>query len=185
VLHSDVVFRSSVYRETVRHFEKTPGLASSVKRGDRIGSWTVLHPDVRDRFPQADDNTIVLRGELEGVRVLLLSDLGKPGQNALLERTADLRADIVVSGIPVQTEPLADALLDAIQPGLIVITDSEYPATQRASPKLRERLETRGVPVLYTREAGAVTLRLRDRRWEARPMIGATQAKPPTDGNRP
>ena len=183
VLHSDVAFRSTVYREIVRHFQKTPGLASSAKRGDKLGAWTVLHPEPGDRFPQADDNAIVLRGEVEGVRVLLLSDLGKPGQNALLERTADLRTDIVVSGIPVQTEPLADALLDAIQPRMIIITDSEYPAPQRANAKLRERLEARDVPLVYTRESGAVTLRLRDGRWETRTMAAAIRMKPSVGGN--
>jgi len=174
VLHSDVTFRSTAYREIIRHFEMTPALASTVKRGDRLGAWTVLHPDPVDRFPQADDNTIVLLCDLEGVRVLLLSDLGKPGQNALLERTPDLRAEVVVSGIPVQTEPLADALLDAIQPRMILITDSDYPAPQRASSKLRERLGARGVPVFYTRETGAITLRLRDGQSEVRTMTSAS-----------
>jgi competence protein ComEC len=172
VLLSPVAFRSGAYREMLQHFERRPGRAMSVQRGSLIADWTVLHPAGADRFPQADDNTVVLRGELEGVRVLLLSDLGKPGQNALMERTTDLRADIVVAGVPTQTEPLADALLDVIQPKLIVITDSEFPATQRASRKVVERLNRRGVPVLYTRETGAVTFTLRRGQWEARTMSG-------------
>jgi beta-lactamase superfamily II metal-dependent hydrolase len=123
---------------------------------------------------------VVLRAELEGVRVLLMSDLGKPGQNRLMERTADLRADIVVAGVPAQSEPLADALLDAIRPRLIIIADSEFPATQRASRKLSERLGRRDVPVFYTRETGAVTLWLRSGSWEARTMNGIriTDANP-------
>ena len=115
---------------------------------------------------------MVLLGELEGVRVLLLSDLGKPGQNALMQRHPDLRADIVLSGVPARTEPLAEALLDGIQPGLILITDSEYPATRRASRPLRERLAARNVPVLYTRETGCVTLTGRQGAWEARTTSG-------------
>jgi beta-lactamase superfamily II metal-dependent hydrolase len=132
---------------------------------------------------------VVLRGELEGVRVLLLSDLGKPGQNALMERGADLAADIVLSGVPTQSEPLAGALLDAAQPQLIIITDSEYPATQRASRRLRDRLEAREVPVLLTRETGAVTLSMRGGRWEVRTMsgmriagsVGQRKPVPPTE----
>jgi beta-lactamase superfamily II metal-dependent hydrolase len=132
-----------------------------------------LHPDDSDRFTQGDDNTVVLRGEIEGVRVLLLSDLGKRGQNAVINRSPDLRAEIVISGLPNQSEPLAEALLDALQPQLIVITDSEYPASQRASLRLRERLAARNVPVLYTRETGAITLVLAKGRWKARPMSGS------------
>ncbi len=173
VVFSQVSFRSGAYREAVGQFGQTPGLTQTVRRGDHLGSWTFLHPDESDRFSQADDNTVVLHGDIEGVRVLLLSDLGKPGQNTLMNRWPDLRADVVISGLPNQTEPLADALVDALQPQLILITDSEYPASQRASPKLRERLAARNVMVLYTRETGAVTLILAQRRWTAMPMRGS------------
>jgi beta-lactamase superfamily II metal-dependent hydrolase len=90
-----------------------------------------------------------------------------------MNRWRELRADIVVSGLPNQGEPLADALLDALQPQLIVITDSEHPASQHASPRLRERLAGRNVPVLYTRETGAITLILAKGRWTAKPMVGS------------
>ena len=70
----------------------------------------------------------MLLGNFSGARVLLLSDLGRDGQSALLARTNDLRADIVIAGLPNEGEPLCDALLDAIQPKVIVIADSEFPA---------------------------------------------------------
>jgi ComEC/Rec2-related protein len=168
VMFSPISFRSGAYREAVEYFGKTPDRTQTLRRGDRLGAWTMLHPDEDDRFSQADDNAIVLLGHIEGVRVLLLSDLGKPGQNALLNRWPDLRADIIVSGLPNQTEPLAGALVEALQPQLIIITDAEYPAGQRAPPKLRERLLAHRVPVILTRESGAVTLTLRAGRWSER-----------------
>jgi beta-lactamase superfamily II metal-dependent hydrolase len=78
----------------------------------------------------------------------------------------------VVSGLPAQGEPLAEALLDTIRPRVIIITDSEYPAGARASHALRERLARRHVPVLYTRECGAVTIEIRARTWRVRGMRG-------------
>jgi beta-lactamase superfamily II metal-dependent hydrolase len=63
-------------------------------------------------------------------------------------------------------------LLQAIQPELVIITDSEFPATKRASAKLRERLERRGVPVIFTREAGAVEISLHKTRWDIRTIGG-------------
>lgn len=99
------------------------------------------------------------------MRILLLSDLGQPGQKALLNQTApgDLHADIVVAGLPWNSGPFTDALLlDAIQPKVIVIADSEYPATKRASPVLRQRLQQRNVPVIYASESGPVTFVLRE-----------------------
>jgi competence protein ComEC len=172
VFISPVSFRSTAYRQLIKYFEERPGSTGILRRGGRLGPWTVLHPDETDHFPQADDKPVVMIGEIEGIRVILLSDLGKQGQNALMERCSDLRADIVVSGVPLQNEPVAGLLLDAMQPQLIIITDSEYPAPQRASPRLRERLASRGMPVLYTRQTGAVTLKTRQSRWEVTAMSG-------------
>ena len=171
-VRSPVAFRSAVYREIIQEFSRRTNLLHTVKRGDAMDGWSVLHPAATDRFPQADDNAIVLRADLRRTRVLLLSELGKPGQNTLLERERDLRADIVVSGIPTQTEPLADALLDAIQPRLIVISDSVYPATARASRKLRERLAERNIPVIFTSETGAATIIFGENSWEVRSASG-------------
>jgi beta-lactamase superfamily II metal-dependent hydrolase len=102
----------------------------------------------------------------------LLSDLGRAGQSALLAGTNDLRADIVVAGLPDGSEPLSDALLDAIQPKVIVIADSEFPATRRASRELKNSLEQRGIPVIYTRGSGAVKIMTDKSGWKLQTMNG-------------
>jgi competence protein ComEC len=172
VLTSDARFRSSAYRRIVEELRKDGDRVQSVNRGETIGHWTVLHPAKEDDFARADDGALVLRGDFDGTRVLLLSDLGRPGQNALMEREKDLRADIVIAGLPEQGEPLCDALLAAVRPKFIVITDSEFPATKRAGVRLRQRLEERGVMVVYTRRAGAATFELRQGIWTARTAEG-------------
>jgi competence protein ComEC len=174
---SPVRFRSPVYRQILKHFTYRPGKLRTVSRNDRLGFWTVLHPDPGDRFPQADDNPLVLSAVIGGQRILLLSDLGRPGQSALLQRTPDLRADIVITGLPVQPEALGEALLDAIQPRLIIVADSDFPAAERASPGLHERLAQRRVPVIYTRTAGTATIEWRKHDWELRTMSGIRISK--------
>lgn len=172
IYSSTVRFRSPEYRKFQAEPAGNLSERNSLKRGDQIGPWTVLHPDAKDRFPKAGDNALVLRGEIGGARVLLLSDLGRLGQDALLERAPDLRADVVVSGLPADGEPLNDALLAAIQPRVIVIADADYPATKRANKALQERLARSGVPVIYTRVAEAVMLEARRNSWELRAMDG-------------
>jgi len=113
-----------------------------------------------------------LKAVLHGTRVLLLSDLGRAGQNTLLQRTSDLRADIVVAGLPAADEPLSNSLIEAIHPRLVIISDSEFPISERASLKLRIRLRRTKLPVLYTRSAGAVSLEFRDGSWALRTMNG-------------
>ena len=172
VVTSPVRFRSSVYRQTITVIEQTPGRHKIANRGDAIGAWTVLHPAATNQFAKADDNALVLKGEIHGARILLLSDLGRPGQSALLALTNDLRADIVVAGLPAEGEPLGDALLAAVQPKAIIVADSEFPATRRAPAALRERLEQRDIPVCYTRQTGAVTMVLKPGGWKLRTMDG-------------
>jgi len=171
---SSAPFRSPGYRDILQSLEKTPSRREIINCGDAFLDWAVLNPNATNHFPRADDNALVLRGAFPAARILLLSNLGRPGQEALLERAGDLRADIVVAGLPEQNEPLKDALLDAIQPRLIIVADSESPATRRASHTLRKRLEKRGVAVLYTSELGAVKILLRGKRWEAETLDGVS-----------
>jgi competence protein ComEC len=172
VVTSPLSFRSRIYRDIIEGIGKTPGKREVVHAGERFGNWTALNPVETNHFARADDNALVLRGDFEGMRVLLLSDLGQPGQEALLGRNVDLRADIVVAGLPDEGEPLKDSLLEAIQPELIVITDSDLPEQRRASRTLRERLERRGVPVLCLRETDAVMVSMRSGTWKVETMRG-------------
>jgi beta-lactamase superfamily II metal-dependent hydrolase len=169
---SSVPFRSPAYRHIIAEFEQPPARHKIINRGDDTGCWRVLHPEATNNFPRADDNALVLLGTYSGARVLLLSDLGRAGQDALLARTNDLRADIVVAGLPNTGEPLDDALLAAVRPKVVVIADSEFPATRRAGSALKARLAGQKVPVIYTRTAGAVTILARPNDWELQTMDG-------------
>jgi len=172
VFASPVRFRSQAYRRIAAELLANPSRGRTIQRGNRVGGWQVLHPDASDRFPQGDDNALVLMGTFYQTRVLLLSDLGRPGQETLLKRGDDLRADIVIAGLPEQGEPLSDGLLAAIQPQVVVIADSEFPATKRASQGLKDRLAQHGAAVIYTRTAGAVTLTVSKSGWELHAMNG-------------
>ena len=90
----------------------------------------------------------------------------------MLAGTNNLRADIVVAGLPTEGEPLCDALVGAIRPRVIVIADSEFPATRRASRALRERLEQKKIRVIYTRTAGAVKIVTDKSGWKVETMGG-------------
>jgi beta-lactamase superfamily II metal-dependent hydrolase len=172
VLTSSVRFRSPVYRQIVRDLERDPRRWRQINRSDQVGHWTVLHPEARDRFSLAGDHAIVLRGQFAGTSVLLLSNLGRAGQNALCARAADLQSDLVITGDAAGGEPLNDALLDAIRPQAIILHAGESPARNRTGDPWRARLGRRDIPVLYTDEAGSVTVTFRPRRWEVKSMDG-------------
>jgi ComEC/Rec2-related protein len=172
VFTSPVPFRSHAYRQTIARLDQTGGRHQLVQPGDAIGNWQVLYPSATNRCSQADDNSLVLLGNLHGLKILLLSDLGHAGQESLLSQTNDLRADIVVAGLPENSEPLNERLLARLQPKIVVIADALFPATKRASAELSERLQQHDFKVIYTRLAGAVTVHARPERWIVQTMDG-------------
>ncbi len=149
--------RSPGYKQFTAALEKTPKRCQLISDGDSILGWTVLSPASFTRLKPADDNAVVLRKEINGVSVLLLSDLSRAGQRDLLERHPDLRADILIAGLPARDEPACDWFLDTVKPRWIVIADSEIPAPRRASPKLRERLARQSASVIFCHDVGALT----------------------------
>jgi competence protein ComEC len=174
---SGVKFRSSAYRDAVENFEKPNSRHKILNCGDTVGYWRVLFPSATTNVAKADDAPLVLLGDFHGTRILLLADLSRSGQSELLALTNDLRADVVVAGLPAEGEPLCDALIDAIRPKVIVIADSEFPATRRASRSLKERLERTKIPVIYTRASGAVKMVTDKAGWKLHAMDGRTFQK--------
>jgi competence protein ComEC len=169
---SPVHFRSPAYRTAIATFSDPPGKLKIVASGDRLLNWTALHPSSEDHFSQGEDNAMALLGQFGPTRVLLLSDLGRSGQSALLQRHPDLKTDILVCGLPSHSEPLSDALLTQLHPQLIIITDAEFPASARAPSKLRDRLSTNSAPVVYTRSCGSIIIEFTKTGWSLRTMDG-------------
>ena len=163
--------RSKAFTEFVREAERLEIPQRHVAAGDGFAGWRVLHPAADDKFAAAEDNVLVLARELAGIRVLLLSDAGRNAQRRLLA-TGQVRADLVVGGIPHEGEPLGDALLEAIAPQVIVVESGEYPAPVRLKAATRDRLARRDARVVYTRDSGAVTLRFREEGGELDAMDG-------------
>ena len=155
-----VPFRSPFYRKAMEAAPQRSIPVVQLSAGERLSDWTVLYPTPQDNLPQADDKALVLAATLKGTRILLLGDLGPLGQKALVERALDLRADIVVTSVPSQGEPLTEPLLEKIHPREIIVADATYPVSARTRPPLRQRLARQGVTVFYTSEAGAITIDL-------------------------
>src|SRR6185369_4201475 len=88
---------------------------------------------------------------------------------ALLSRTTDLHADVVVAGLPHGSEPLSEPVIEAIHPHTVIVADSLYPATSHANRKLRLRLQAHDFSLWFTSDCGAITIVLRDGHWEIRP----------------
>jgi ComEC/Rec2-related protein len=163
--------RSSAYRDVLGDIKQSASWGT-LQAGDNADGWSVLHPERSRQFDDADDNALVFWRNINGHSVLLLSELGRSGQDSLLEKHPDLRAEIVVAGLPAKDEPLSEPLLRRIGPRLIIIADSELPATRRAPARLRRRLAGQAAPVVYCRDTGALKLTLRPGGWDLQSAAG-------------
>jgi len=177
---SGVNFRSLEYRRAVASFELKVSSGGSPRAarhrqmncGETIGCWRVLHPAATGGTAKVDDAPLVLLGNFNGTRILLLGELSRDAQSELLGRTNDLRADIVVAGLPDNSQPLCDHLIAAIQPRVMIIADSEWPPARRASQALQQRLAQTQIPVIYTRTSRAVKIATTPAGWKLTAMDG-------------
>ncbi len=165
VISSTARFRSGKYKRFINELDELNVLHRQIAAGQSIGHWTVLHPSEGFDSSIADDAALVLRGTFQNVRILLLSELGAGGQEHLINSNIDLRADIVITGMPERGEPLKPALLERIQPKIIVVNDSELPAHKRAKPALKERLSNT-TPALFARDRGAFQITVKRSGWK-------------------
>lgn len=155
--------RSPAYRSALAAADILGIPVREVAAGDLLYGWTVLNPPSGGPVRSADEASVALLGTWGGIRVLLLPNLNRRAQRALLDRSdgpAALQADVVVAGIPRSDEPLIPELLQTVRPQLIVMTTAAAPATARARSSLRERLEASGVPAYYTEDGGALEMEL-------------------------
>jgi competence protein ComEC len=175
IITSGARFRSPLYQKIIEQLEKlSPTRLHALERGDSVASWQILHPSKSEKLSRADDKAIVLYRELEGLRILLLSDLGGKGQKSLLRAWPDLQADVVLAGMPENDDPLGPELLEKIHPQLILLGTTKYPARAQGSRTLRDRLAGSGIPVFYTGDSGAITLRFANRHCKVSDMEGNT-----------
>jgi ComEC/Rec2-related protein len=151
-------FRSTAWRGLLKSSSLPEHRRQLLKRGDRLGSWEVSHPGAELEFRRADDACLVMRGRVNGTTLLLLSDLGREGQQRLLTLETNLAADLVVAGLPGEGEPLCDALLAAIHPRLVILADSNWPASRKASDALVSRIKQTGCDVICASRAAGLSI---------------------------
>ena len=150
--------RSPTYRKVQEALEPLGERAVAITQGSSVGGWRILHPARAHHFSRADDNSTVLYREIAGLKVLILGDLGTLGQRMLMEHEPRLRADLVLTGLPENGEPLLDELVQQLAPKAILVGTTRFPASARGPKALRARLKQTGANIFFLDEEGAVTL---------------------------
>ena len=107
----------------------------------------------------------MLRGKFHGMTVLLLSDLGHDGRQALMRKDMDLQADVLALSVPDRSLPVDLGFLRQVAPKVIVVQDSQFPVTERASTQWLARLRESNATVLSVKDLGGIRLTIEPDGW--------------------
>ncbi len=152
--------RSPSGRKIIADCKDLQILWETVSPGQVVQNWRILHPSEDDRLSRGEDRALVQETVIHGYRVVWMGDLGRPGQRQWFDRGIT-HADIVITGVPPNSEPLGNALLMALSPQLVVVMSDRYPANRRVKSSTRERLQASGYRTVFTEEVGSLVLRFR------------------------
>lgn len=166
-------FRSPAWRAALAAAAARAVPVRRLAAGDSAGAWQVRHPPMAARAARADDASLVLTGEVDGLRVALVADLSRAGEEVWLNAGNVPVVDVLVTGVA-EGRALSPALLRALHPRLIVVADAAQPATARASAEARAAWAAAGAPVVFLSDSGAVRLRWRP---GGRPLVENAQGR--------
>ncbi|EKP94947.1 ComEC/Rec2 family competence protein [Thermaerobacter subterraneus] len=118
-----------------------------------------------------NDRSLVLRLDCGGPRLLLTGDLERAGEEELLRRGVDLRAEVLKVSHHGSRGATTAAFLAAVRPRLAVVSAGPNPYGLPHVETLA-RLQRAGIPVLRTDRLGAVSVRAGPgQRLEVRVML--------------
>jgi beta-lactamase superfamily II metal-dependent hydrolase len=138
---------------------KSLALPGDIERLGKNTTVHLLHPQPGATTRQADDQCIVARVDLEGFRLLLMSDSGAATEDTLVRRYGDeLRSDVVVIGRHGADLAATETFLRAVRPAVIVLNRADPFREGSDEPALRARLDSTGAEVFDQEQCGAVIL---------------------------
>jgi len=119
----------------------------------------ILHAaDPLNTVALADDRVAIVRLLWRNWKILLTSDAGMGTEMKMLDAAADLRADVIIAGHHQSDISLCDAFLARVQPAAIIISNKQFPASERLNPEQAAFWRASGIELLDQERTGAVTL---------------------------
>ncbi len=121
----------------------------------------ILHvPDPLAQNSAADDRVMLPRLHWGGWKILFTSDSGAKAEAELLASGKDLSADVIIAGRHRHDLTLGDRFLDAVEPRVIIASNSAFPVEERLSRRQADYWKSRGIDVVDQARTGGVTLHI-------------------------
>jgi len=146
------------------------------ERGDfvRVGdalALRVLYPPAGLKRSAADDKALVFQIDCHGARVLCMSDSGFATEQWLMENESDLRSDLLIKGQHSKDFSGTLDFLSRVQPQAIVCGAAPFGHPPESLDEWERDVTAAGITVFRQDHAGAVTVFMREGRFEARAFL--------------
>ncbi|MDB6132982.1 MAG: hypothetical protein JWM59_1225 [Verrucomicrobiales bacterium] len=162
-----------------RHREAQELSPGQVLRPDDRTTLEVLFPPPSWRTSVGDDQSVVLRLECRGWRVLMMSDAGFRTEKALLESGQDLRADVLVKGRHGSDHSGLPEFINAVGPRALIYSNNRFPEMERTPGAWRERMAAKGIVMFDQALTGGVTISMDDQGIRVRGYLSGVQWSAP------
>lgn len=176
VLDAGMSFKSRANQEWASLLGETATKVILARRGMQLSlgpaRLELLHPPdsfIGQVHDDPNKNSIVLRLEVGGSRVLLTGDAEAEAEAAMADE--DVRGEVLKVGHHGSAYSTSDAWLARVQPHIAVISCGRHNPFGHPNPDTLERLRRHGVRTYRTDRDGAVTLELHPDGWKATTML--------------
>jgi competence protein ComEC len=173
IVISPMKFRSTFYRQLIETFQTEGHDIERLAAPNKIGRWEILYPHPHTNPSPADDASIVLLGDFNGIKMLLLSDLDRAVQKELLNDHPTLEVDLISLNLPNDLEPPNRYVLSQLNPQAIIVTGSDSLKGDRWVRALRDLFSPVQPKVFFTGTDGTVTLTISHSQAQIRTISGA------------
>jgi competence protein ComEC len=121
--------------------------------------FRILHP-ADDREEKGNNRGCVVMIDTGRQRVLLTADIELPAEKKILQRGADVKADILVSPHHGSKSSSSSALLEAVQAKWVVVSAGFNNRYKHPSPEVVKRYREREMNIFNTADSGAIRFTL-------------------------
>lgn len=158
IVISPMKFRSTFYRDLIALLQSKGHYIETLAAPQSVDRWEILYPYTHSKPSPADDAAIVLMGDFNGIKILLLSDLDRAVQKELLNDRPTLEVDVICLNLPSKMEAPNQYVLRQLNPQAIIVTGSESAKGDRWVTALRNSLASSQTSVFFTGTDGTITL---------------------------
>jgi competence protein ComEC len=109
-----------------------------------------------------NEQSLVLKITLEGVRFLCTGDIGKETEETLLENGVNVDADILKVAHHGSKNSSEEAFVEAVSPSLAIISAGKNNRYGHPADETLETLKRLGIPYYCTIDTGAILFRMKD-----------------------